>query len=157
MGLFDDLKKLTKGIGKEIEKSGVKDDFAKFGKEIVSGVKDLEKSASDFLKSTDNGDNPVDSSSRTNNSIHNKNIPELYNDFPRLEKNFIQANEIDTNKYTRISMYYKDITDEEIQEYIYKIESSGYIRMTDVRFEKGNTYIIVDPKGWLNIVFHIKK
>ncbi len=155
MGLFDDLKKLTKNIGEEIEKSGVKDDFAKFGKEVVSGVKDLEKSASNFLGSTDNGDRPVDSVSASKVN----ELPELFNDFPRLEKAFVKAEKKETDKYTRVSMDYKDVTDDEINEYTSRIETLGYLKMTDVRYEKGKTYIIVDPNGnyGLNIVFHIKK
>ncbi len=160
MGLFDDLKKLTKNIGKEIENSGVKDDFSKFGKEVISGVKDLERRTSEFLKSTDNGDKPVsDSSDSMGDAFDNSEDRVGYEDFPAFNKRADRTENRDTDKYKRRSFIYKNVTQDEIDNYLDQITSAGFVKMTDVRYERGNTYIIVDANysTGLNIVFHIKK
>ena len=55
-------------------------------------------------------------------------------------------------------MNFYNVTEQEVSDYISKINSLGYIKGSNVRFDKGNTYIIVDKNyGDLNLVFHIKR
>ncbi len=157
MGLFDDLKKLTNDISKEIEKSGVKDDLAKFGKNISEGMQDLEKNAQEFIKnaqnSSEDGTNPFRKENNT------KEIPAEYSEFPTFDKAPNNLKTIETEKYKRCSMDFYDYTEQEVENYKAKIIELGYVQNTKVRFDKGNTYIIVDQDdiSGLNIVFHIKR
>lgn len=55
-------------------------------------------------------------------------------------------------------MNFYNVTDREVEDYIYKLRTLGYERGSNVRFDKGNTYIIVDNgSSSLNLVFHIKR
>jgi hypothetical protein len=146
MGLFDELKKISKG------------DIEKFGKDIVSGIQnatnDITKTVSNEIKNT-TGINTEQS-----NSSSGKEVPSEYSEFPRFSKNPDDITTKETEKYTRCSMTFYSATAEEIQNYASQIESLGYTKNTKVRFDKGNTYIIVDDdpsNGDLNLVFHIKK
>ena len=147
MGLFDSLKKLdldnlTKKIADNIE--GVATD-------IVGGVADDIKKVTDNYSSKETG--PVYQDSK-------KEIPAMYSDFPKFSKNPDEFTTKETDKYTRCSMTYYNVTSEEIQSYTMKVQAQGYYKGSKVRYDKSNTYIIIDndpPAGALNIVFHIKK
>ena len=57
-------------------------------------------------------------------------------------------------------MDFTHVSDQEISDYISKITSLGYIKGSDVRYDKGNTYIIIEysPRSkYLKLVFHIKR
>ena len=146
MGLFDSLKKLTENIGKEINESGIKDDLSKFGKDMADGFQSLADTAKDDLKG------------KNKESDKNK-IPEEYSEFPTFSRNPDRVNISKTWKYKRCSMVFYNATEDEIKDYTYLITSRGYIQNSKVRYDKENTYIIVDPEysNGLNIVFHIKK
>ena len=142
MGLFDSLKKLTENIGKEIKESGIKDDLSKFGQDMADGFQDLANTAKEDLKG----------------SGKNK-IPDEYNEFPLFSKSPDKVTINKNWKYKRCSMDFYNVTEDEIKDYTYLITSRGYFQASNVRYEKENTYIIVDPnvRYGLNIVFHIKK
>ncbi len=87
-------------------------------------------------------------------------IPEEYAEFPRFEKYTRRVNTKNTSSYTRCTMEFRNITQEEVDNYIDKIKLAGYSQGSKVRFDKGNTYIIVDYRetyDGLEIVFHIKR
>ena len=92
-------------------------------------------------------------------SVEDRRIPNEYSEFPRFPVKANQVNETKTHNYHRVSMYYFNYDSEQLKEYISRIGSDGYIQSTKVRYDKGNTYIIVDEMngGTLNIVFHIKR
>ena len=56
-------------------------------------------------------------------------------------------------------MDFYSVTEQEVENYRNQIRGEGYVQNTDVRFDKENTYIIVDYSSGsdLNLVFHIKK
>ncbi len=143
MGLFDELKKISKG------------DIEKFGKDVVSNIQnvtnEITKNVSEDLKNT---------TGFNTEAKKGKEIPAEYSDFP-VFKAPDDLETKDTNKYKRCSMtfYSSSYNSEEVGQYVLKIQSLGYYKGSKVRYDKGNTYIIVDedaPNG-LNIVFHIKK
>ena len=142
MGLFDSLKKLTENIGKEIKESGIKDDLSKFGQDMADGFQDLANTAKEDLRG----------------SGKNK-IPDEYSEFPLFSKSPDKVWITKDWKYKRCSMDFYNVTEDEIKDYTYLITSRGYFQASNVRYEKENTYIIVDPNVsyGLNIVFHIKK
>ena len=139
MGLFDSLKKLGADLEKEIEK-GV-------GKDALQNLKDAVANAGNT-----NG--------YTNNSRNGKayEIPTQYSEFPTFPKNPDELKTAETDKYERCTMDFYNASEQEVAEYVSKIVSLGYMKNTNVRYDKGNTYIIVDTeKGGLNLVFHIKR
>ena len=137
MGLFDSLKKLGEDLGKEVEKAVESDTF--------KNIKDTVSNAS----------NKISSSLNTQTT---KEIPAEYSEFPRFRDNVTNLSTKETEKYIRCTMNFHNVTDQEISDYISKINSLGYIKGSNVRFDKGSTYIIVDnSSGDLNLVFHIKK
>ena len=133
MGLFDSLKKIGEDISKEVEK-GIGSDAFKNLKDAVAG------------------------SNVSNRNQTPKEIPAEYSEFPKFREVVTDLSTKQTDKYTRCTMSFPDATDHEISEYISKINSLGYVKGSNVRFDKGNTYIIVDEQyGGLNLVFHIKR
>ena len=158
MGIFDELKKLTKDIGKEIKESGIQENISQFGKEFKDSMNELGKDAKDFLGNI-NVDSTSNESQNADKSKDNKGIPEIFNEFPRFGKEFKDCIQKETDQYIRFSMIFKKTTKEEIQNYIDQIQIAGFMKATDVRYEKGRYYIIVDPahEDGLNIVYHIKK
>ena len=148
MGLFDDLKKLGKSIGQEIEKSGIKEDFAKIGKGI-----------SDSVSSVVGSDDPFGSNKKEKKEKNpEEEIPKDYDEFPRFKGVPFEVKTKKTSKYKRCTMEYFNVPVNEMSDYIYEIETAGYVQGSKVRYDKDNTYIIVDYiNGDLEIVFHIKK
>ena len=141
MGLFDSLKKLGEDISKEVEKS--------VGSETFKNLKDAVANASA------NASNEIHSSS---NNQPLKEIPEEYSEFPKFRETATDLSTKETDKYIRCTMNFSNVTEQEIAEYISKINSLGYIRGSNIRFDKGNTYIIVDNQySNLKLVFHIKR
>lgn len=150
MGLFDSLKNITKGDLDNLTKK-IADNIEGVANDIVGGV------ASDIKKVTDNYSSKEAAAPYQENK---KEIPAIYSDFPKFSKNPDDFITKETDKYTRCSMTYNNVTNEEIQSYIMRVQSQGYYKGSKVRYDKSNTYIIIDnnpPSGALNIVFHIKK
>lgn len=124
---------------------GLFDKLARMGKELMED--ETVQKISEELKSAAN-------------SIEEKRttIPEKYNEFPKFNGNISSVNEKNESKYERCTMYYKNISASDLNNYLDEITNNGYDKKTSVRYEKDNTYIIVDPKGNdLTLVFHIKR
>lgn len=159
MGIFDELKQIANDVKKEIKDSGIKDDLSKFGKEVEKGFQDLADSAKETFGTSNNNSGSNSTNTPSENTSNGKTIPGEYSSFPAFSKAPDNLSTKDESKYKRCSMDFYNATEEDIKSYISLITSQGYAQATDVRFEKDNTYIIVDPDGnnGLNIVFHIKK
>ena len=148
MGLFDELKKISKG------------DIEKFGKEFVNNVQnvtnDIGANISKEIKNATGVDVTQSGEAKKSNV---KEIPAEYSEFPTFSKDPDDLETKETDKYKRCSMNFYNVSNEEIESYTSKIQSLGYTKNTKVRFDKGNTYIIVDTDTSydLNLVFHIKK
>lgn len=83
-------------------------------------------------------------------------IPSAYSDFPEYPSSMTsKPYETKTDKYTRLTITYSgDIK----SEYENTLLSSGFSRESNVRYDKGNTYVIVESLGSnTKIVYHIKK
>ena len=83
-------------------------------------------------------------------------LPDEFSSFPKYEGDIIDGpRRKTTEKYDRISLSFKGDSN---NDYISNILSNGFIKASNVRYERGNTYIIVDPYyGNTEIVYHIKK
>ncbi len=94
--------------------------------------------------------------SSENSPRKKRKIPERYLEFP--EYPGVAASKpksIETDNYYRLTMMYKG---EPIYDYIRTIEFAGYVKGSEVRFDKDNTYIIVEKIGnKTKIAYHIKK
>ena len=138
MGILDSLKKIGEDLGKEIEKN--------VGSEAM---KDIKNAVSSVKQSVSNEINAVSSP---------KEIPAEYSEFPTFRDEVKDLTTKETDKYIRCTMNFNNVTEEELSNYISKINSLGYVKGSNVRYDKGNTYIIVDDNyGDLNLVFHIKR
>lgn len=136
MGLLDSLKKLGENISKEIEK-GVNSDAMKNVKETLANVG----------ASVSNAVNPQE-----------KEIPQEYMGFPKFKETVKNLSTKETPDYTRCTMYFSDVSRDDLEAYTNQLEALGYVKNSPVRYDKGNTYIIVDyAYGELNLVFHIKR
>ena len=144
MGLFDSLKKMTEDLGKEIEKGVNSEGFKDFKNAMESAAKEATES--------------IRSATGSNSSARSaKEIPAEYAEFPRFREVVTDVSTKETDKYIRCTMNFQDATEQEISDYISKITSAGYVKGSNVRYDKGNTYIIVEENYGLNIVFHIKR
>lgn len=83
-------------------------------------------------------------------------VPEEYMHFPQYDGVIDYLSTKDESKYKRCTIDYKAPTDN-IDAYREKVENAGFRKMTDVRYEKSNEYIIIEDDGPLHLVFHIKK
>ena len=132
MGLFDDLKKLSKDVV---------DGLQTISKDVASEVSKMEEVRRTEVEKA-------------------KTIPEAYGSFPKFSKECTHLDEKKTDKYQRCTMDYRGVTKQEVEDYQNSIKNEGYVQNTTVRFDKDNTYIIVDYSEAgqdLNLVFHIKK
>ncbi len=135
MGLFDKLVKDVKDAINSDDAKKIKEGFQNFvDNDLKSAV-------------------PQSSSS----SSSGKSIPEEYSHFPVFEGEIGDLKTKKEEKYKRCTMKYYKATDEDVETYRKKIVDAGYEKMTDVRYEKDNEYIIVDDnKSPIEIVFHVK-
>lgn len=135
MGLLDSLKKLGDNISKEIEK-GVNSEAFKSVKDTLANV----------------------SASVSNNASQGREIPEEYKGFPKFRETVKNLSTKETPDYTRCTMDFSNVSQDEIEAYTLQLEQLGYVKNSPVRYDKGNTYVIVDYSyGELNLVFHIKR
>ena len=83
-------------------------------------------------------------------------IPLKYSDFPAYSgKIKIAPKETLTNKYSRLTIFYKGTPS---KEYFDLLNMMGYVQSSDVRFDKDNTYVIVEKIGFnTKIAYHIKE
>ena len=95
--------------------------------------------------------------SATSNVSGGKEIPSDYSHFPAFDKPVDKLSTKNESKYKRCTMDIYSAKEEDIDAYREKIESLGYKKMTNVRYEKDNEYIIVESTGsGLHLVFHIR-
>jgi len=104
----------------------------------------------DAIQNSFNGNN------QNNNSTQSYDIPEKYNMFPRYNGNMLQRPvERETYQYSRVTMRYSGSPS---SEFISALTQNGFTQSTSVRYDKSNTYVIVDNLGGkTEIVYHIKK
>lgn len=126
---------------------GLFDSLAKLGKNIVEN--ELAKKVNEVL--------PDELKGSSNSYNSNYKIPSKYSGFPVFNGNISSLNENKSDRYERCTIDYSNTNNEEVNNYIRAIEDSGYVKASKVRYEKDNTYIIVeDNNGHLHLVFHIK-
>ena len=84
------------------------------------------------------------------------NIPIKYSDFPNYNGKLKNApKETVTDKYSRLTIFYKGSPK---KEYYNLLNMMGYIQGSNVRFDKDNTYVIVERIAFnTKIAFHIKE
>ena len=118
------LDKVVKDVGNEINKSGIKEDLKKIGRDL--------------------GSSP-------------KVIPEEYQEFPKFESKIDDLYIKKIDKYHRCTIDYYNVTDESVNKYISLIEEKGFRKGSDIRYDKNNTYIILEHiKDKLHLVFHVR-
>ena len=86
-------------------------------------------------------------------------------EFPKFNGKLVGRDGRNKPNYKRKNYYYKPEESIKIPEYIAKVNSYGFIKKTEVRYENSNgDYIIIDPnytdswkKNELHIAFHAKK
>ena len=134
-GLKDGLKQVGEGLdkaanqlGEDFNKSGFKEDLQKMGKDMgITGTKEPKK------------------------------VPEEYLDFPQFEGTITDLSTKKIDKYHRCTIDYKDVTVDAVNAYKVRITDAGYIKGSDVRYDKDNTYIILEYEDTcLHLVFHVK-
>jgi hypothetical protein len=88
-------------------------------------------------------------------SANNIDIPLKYSDFPAYSGSIkIAPQETVTDKYSRITIFYKGSPK---KEYYDLLNIMGYVQGSDVRFDKENTYVIVEKiRNMTKIAYHIK-
>ena len=85
-------------------------------------------------------------------------IPTEYSEFPPFKGNCVYATNKKTDKYIRFTMDFNHVKPEELKAYEDAMDFNGFKKVTDVRYEYKNQYIIYEPEGdTLHLVFHIKK
>lgn len=137
MGLFDNLVK-------QFNESGLKDELAKVGKEIGDTVNNAGSDLQNLVSTGSTGREP-------------KKVPAGYEHFPQFDGVIKDVSTKVIDKYHRCTIDYEESTTEKINEYRNQVVAAGYAKATDVRYEKGKEYIIIDPDGdYLHLVFHIK-
>lgn len=135
MGLFNSIfKKATKAISEDIlesAKNAIKDNLT-ISNESSNNIKPNATKSSEYT------------------------IPERYNNFPKYPGMIIKKPiEKSTDRYTRLTFLCTGVPN---PEYFSILENSGFIKGSDVRYDKDNTYVIVDGLGkTTEIVYHIKK
>ncbi len=134
MGLFGDIvKSITRGV--------VNQEVNKVERNIVNKVEDT-------------FGNDIKSMKKEESKY---SIPEEYMHFPQFDGVIENLSTKNEDKYKRCTIDYKGTTSEEINKYRDAVEKAGYKKMTNVRYEKGNEYIIIEEDYSLHLVFHIKK
>ncbi len=138
MGLFDNLVKA-------FNDSGLKDGISEVGKELEKTVNTV---GSELNNLNLNG---------SSTPAPSKTVPSDYAHFPQFEGFIKELSTKNIDKYHRCTIDYDKTSEEKIEEYKASVVAAGYAKATDVRYEKGNEYIIIDPDGaYLHLVFHVK-
>lgn len=91
----------------------------------------------------------------TNLTATLEKIPENFIEFPEYPGVLLEKPVLTTTKdYIRITMIYNDYIDET---YLETLTSEGFKKASNVRYDKNNTYIIVEEiDDTTKIAFHIK-
>ena len=133
MGLFDNLVKA-------FNDSGLKDGISEVGKELEKTVNTVGSELNNL-----NGNKTV------------KTVPSEYSHFPQFNCLIKDVTTKNIDKYHRCTIDYKDVTEDQVNAYISKIEEVGFKKGSDVRYDRDNTYIILEKDiPSLHLVFHVK-
>lgn len=83
-------------------------------------------------------------------------IPEAFIEFPEYHGDLLEKPVLTTTKnYTRLTMLYNDYIDET---YFERLNSVGFKKASAVRYDRNDTYIIVEEiDDTTKVAFHIKK
>lgn len=98
--------------------------------------------------------------SKINSQKDKEYLHEKYINFPKLDKKIKSINENITSNYDRLTMDYSDVSYLEFEMYERNVENYGFEKNSKVRYDKDNTYIILEhneKRQTLHVVFHIKK
>ena len=149
MGFFDKLKNIGKAIKSNIPddiKDGIDNITKDFNKDVSNSIDNITK---DFNKDISNS---IDSSSIKNT------IPDKFNKFPSFDGKISHVSEKETPSYISCALTYENVSSLDFEDYLYEITRAGYIQQSNNRYEKENTFIIVEYiEKTLHIVFHIDK
>ena len=82
-------------------------------------------------------------------------IPEIFSEFPEYPGVLLEKPQITSaSSYTRITMIYNDYINESYAE---KLQIYGFKKASNVRYDKDDTYVIVEEiDDTTKIVFHLK-
>ena len=142
------------GFFSDIVNNVFTDDVKKEAGKVAGDLDNAFKNMGDELSKTFS--NPSNNGTNTYNR-NNYTIPSEYSEFPVLEGVIYHLNTKKTDKYQRCTIKYNNLSEDVVTQYKNKIVERGYNKATDVRYEKNNTYIIVDFNGTdLELVYHIK-
>ncbi|MBR4111054.1 MAG: hypothetical protein IKK43_05150 [Clostridia bacterium] len=97
----------------------------------------------------------IRNSNKTTKTTTVDKIPETFIEFPEYSGILLKKPKITTTpKYVRITMFYKGDIDEN---YLDTLNRAGFEKASPVRYDKNNTYVIVEKINHLTkIAFHIK-
>jgi len=89
-------------------------------------------------------------------NLSNYTVPEKYKFFPTYDGTLRSLpQERNTYDYDRLTLLYEGTISEN---FLDKLYFEGFHKATDVRYDKDNTYIIVEGNGFVTkIAYHIKK
>ena len=80
------------------------------------------------------------------------------NKFPSFDGEISHVSEKETPSYILCALTYENVSSLDFEDYLYEITRAGYIQQSNDRYEKENTFIIVEYiEKTLHIVFHINK
>lgn len=131
MGLFSNLiKRAVKDeAGKKLSQVGI---------DIINNIEKLDSSKKDNTKKL--------------------TVPRDYMHFPQFDGVIGNLSTKLVDKYGRCTIDYYHVNDVDIEKYISNVQKDGYTKMTNVRYEKNNEYIIIEKNNdSLHLVFHIKR
>ncbi len=125
---------------------------------ILNKVKnDITSKAEEMLDSLD----IQISDKQPSESNYTANLPDEFKDFPVYPGKAVDgpiessARQSNTSDYKRLSFFYKGRPN---QEYLNTLIANGYTKRSDVHFDKGNTYIIVEyihSRRLTKIAYHV--
>ena len=145
MGFFSD-------IVNNVFTDNVKNEAGKVAGDLDNAFKNMGDEISKTFSNT-----PNTTTSNTVNNNSNYTIPEEYKEFPVFDGNIQSLDTKKTDKYQRCTIKYNNLSEDSVTKYRNMIVEAGYNKATDVRYEKNNSYIIVDFDGSdLELVYHIK-
>ncbi len=150
MGFFDDLKKT-------INESGIKDSLSQVGKDLDKATREIGNDFNNSQFKEELTKMGKDLGITNGNSTPNKKVPDEYMNFPQFEGTIADLSTKKIDKYHRCTIDYNGVTDESVNSYITKIKESGFTKGSDVRYDKDNSYIIVEHEdSKLHLVFHVR-
>ena len=134
MGFFDKLKNIGKAIKSNIP-GDIKDGFDNITKDFNNDIS-----------------NTIDDSSVM------KTIPDKFKNFPSFDGEISRVSKKETPIYISCALTYENVSSLDFEDYLYEITRAGYIQQSNDRYEKENTFIIVEyTEKTLHTVFHINK